>query len=84
MKVLALIKGRRDKTGSIGPHQIGLPDIPENKKLLQRTRENGLMNISKEVHLIVHYCRMNYFSLMRRVTKKWLAWRMKKEVMRKA
>jgi len=59
VKELAFLKGQRDKTGSIGPHQIGLPDIPENKKLLQRTRENGLMNISKEVHLIVRYCRMN-------------------------
>ena len=31
VKELAFLKGQRDKTGSIGPHQNGLPDIPENK-----------------------------------------------------
>jgi len=26
---LAFVKGQREKTGSIGPHQIGLPDLGE-------------------------------------------------------
>ena len=47
MKELAFIKGLRDKTGYVGPHQMGLTDIHENKKLLKRQ------------NLIVRYCRMN-------------------------
>ena len=38
VKELAFITDQRDKTGSIGPHQNGLPDIPENKKLLKRQK----------------------------------------------
>jgi len=38
MKELVFIKGQRDKTGSIGPQQNGLPDIPEIKKLLKRQK----------------------------------------------
>jgi len=38
VKEFAFIKGQRDKIGSIGPHQIGLPDIPEKKKLLKRQK----------------------------------------------
>ena len=38
VKEFAFTKGQRDKIGSIGPHQIGLPDIPEKKKLLKRQK----------------------------------------------
>jgi len=71
VKELAFIKGHRNKTGSIGPHQIDLPDIPENKRLMKsficstllffqaaRGREK-MAFIGTEVHLIVLYCRMN-------------------------
>lgn len=37
---LAFIKGQREKTGSIGPHQIGLPDLPEhNRQVKKRKRQ---------------------------------------------
>jgi len=36
VKEFVFIKGQRDKSGSIGPHQIGLPDISEKRKLLKR------------------------------------------------
>ena len=32
VKDLAFIKGQRDNTGSIGPHQMGLPDLPEHNR----------------------------------------------------
>ena len=40
MKELAFIRGQRDKTGSFGPHQIGLPDVPEhNRQVKKQKRE---------------------------------------------
>jgi len=37
---LAFIKGQREKVGSIGPHQIGPVDLPENRRqLLQNERQ---------------------------------------------
>ena len=33
---LAFIKGQRDKIGSFGPHQIGLPDLPEHNRLVKK------------------------------------------------
>ena len=40
VKELAFIRGQRDKTGSFGPHQIGLPDVPEhNRQVKKQKRE---------------------------------------------
>lgn len=38
VKELAFIKGQRDKIGSIGPHQIGLPDVPEHKRQIKKRK----------------------------------------------
>jgi len=35
---LAFIRGQRDKTGSIGLHQIGLPDLPEHSRHVKRQK----------------------------------------------
>lgn len=35
---LAFIKGQRDKTGSIGPHQIGLPDLPDHNREVKKQK----------------------------------------------
>ena len=38
VKELIFIKGQRDKTGSIGPYQIGLPDLPEHKRQVKKQK----------------------------------------------
>jgi len=45
MTELAFIKGQREKTSSIGPHQIDLLDLPEHNRQVKqaevvRRREN--------------------------------------------
>ena len=39
---IAFIKGQRDKTGFVGPHQMGLPDFPEHhRQVKQQTRQEA-------------------------------------------
>ena len=38
VKELAFIKGQRNNIGSIGPHQIGLPDFPEHNRLIKKQK----------------------------------------------
>jgi len=37
---LAFIKSQRDKTGSVGQYQIGLPDLPESKRQVKKQKRH--------------------------------------------
>ena len=54
MTELAIIKGQREKTSSIGPHQVDLLDCQSitdrlKRRKRQKTREQSLLNISREL-----------------------------------
>ena len=42
LKDLVYIKGQKEKVGSIGPHQIGPPDLPEHRRQLGTLKREEL------------------------------------------
>src|SRR5678815_1547720 len=49
VKELVFINSQREKVGSVGQHQIGLPDLPEHKRQIkkQKREEDELRRISE-------------------------------------
>lgn len=51
---LAFIKGQRDKVGSFGPHQIGLPDLPEHNRLVKKQKRQEDQRKRSAKHKLVN------------------------------
>jgi len=48
VKELAYIKGQTEKVGSIGPHQMGGPDLPEHKRQVKTLDRQEIENKAKK------------------------------------